>query len=58
MGILIGGILIYILGIVDDLKNLPAKVKFIGQTIIAVIMYMYGLRIEFISNFSAAARAS
>ena len=57
MGILIGGILIYILGIVDDLKNLPAKVKFIGQTIIAVIMYMYGLRIEFISNFFGSGKS-
>ena len=51
VGILVGGILIYILGIIDDLKNLPAKVKFFGQTVIAVIMYMYGLRIEFIRNF-------
>lgn len=51
VGILVGGILIYILGIVDDLKNLPAKVKFLGQTVIAVIMYMYGIRIEFLSNF-------
>ena len=57
MGILIGGILIYILGIVDDLKNLSAKVKFIGQTIIAVIMYMYGLRIEFISNFFGSGKS-
>lgn len=50
-GIVIGGVLIYILGIIDDLKNLPAKVKFLGQIVIAVIMYMYDVRIEFISNF-------
>ncbi len=57
MGILIGGVLIYILGIIDDLKNLPAKVKFLGQTVIAVIMYMYGLRIEFIGNFFGGGRS-
>lgn len=56
-GILIGGVLIYILGIIDDLKNLPAKVKFLGQTVIAVIMYMYGLRIEFIGNFFGGGRS-
>ncbi len=56
-GILIGGMLIYILGIIDDLKNLPAKVKFLGQTVIAVIMYMYGLRIEFIGNFFGGGRS-
>lgn len=50
-GIVIGGVLIYILGVIDDLKNLPAKVKFLGQTVIAVVMYMYDVRIEFISNF-------
>ena len=50
-GIVIGGVLIYILGVTDDLKNLPAKAKFLGQTVIAVVMYMYDVRIEFISNF-------
>ena len=56
-GIMLGGVLIYILGIVDDLKNLPAKVKFLGQTIIAVIMYTYGIRIEFITNFFGSGRS-
>ena len=51
IGIMIGGTLIYILGVIDDLKNLPAKVKFLGQTVVAVIMYLYDIRIEFISNF-------
>ncbi|MBQ1228687.1 MAG: undecaprenyl/decaprenyl-phosphate alpha-N-acetylglucosaminyl 1-phosphate transferase [Firmicutes bacterium] len=51
LGIMIGGILIYILGVLDDLRNLPAKVKFMGQIAIAIIMYMYDIRIEFITNF-------
>lgn len=49
--ILLGGTLIYILGIVDDISNLSAKIKFAGQTLVAVIMYMWHIRIEFITNF-------
>lgn len=51
IGIMVGGILIYILGVIDDLKNLKPKVKFAGQFAVAIIMYMYDIRIEFISNF-------
>ena len=29
---MLGGALMYLLGVVDDLKNLPAIVKLIGQT--------------------------
>lgn len=50
VGIIIGGTLIYILGIVDDLKNLPAKVKFLGQIAIASFVYFWGLRIDFLTN--------
>lgn len=57
IGIMIGGTLIYILGVIDDLKNLPAKVKFLGQTVVAVIMYLYDIRIEFISNFFGDGRS-
>ncbi len=51
IGILVGGVLIYILGVLDDLRNLPAKVKFMGQISIAIIMYMFDIRIKFITNF-------
>lgn len=51
LAILCGGALIYLLGIVDDIKHLSAKVKFAGQTGIAVLMYMLNVRIEFLSNF-------
>lgn len=51
VGVMVGGILIYLLGVIDDLKNLPAKVKLLGQILVAVIMYMYDLRIEFLTNF-------
>lgn len=50
-GVIIGGTLMYILGVIDDLKNLPAKVKFVVQVGIAALMYAWGLRIEFLTNF-------
>lgn len=51
IGVMIGGTLMYILGVIDDLKNLPAKVKFLGQIAIALLMYAWGLRIDFLTNF-------
>ncbi|MGP1569507.1 MAG: MraY family glycosyltransferase [Eubacteriales bacterium] len=50
MGIVIGGICIYILGALDDLKNLPAKFKFACQILIACIPYFFGVRINFVTN--------
>lgn len=47
--LIVGGILIYALGVIDDLKNLPAKVKFLGQIICASIVWAMGIRISFIS---------
>lgn len=49
--VIIGGTLIYILGVVDDLKNLPAKVKFGIQLLVAILMYAMGLRIHFITDY-------
>ena len=49
--VIIGGTLIYFLGVVDDLKNLDAKVKFTVQLLVAILMYYMGLRIRFITNY-------
>lgn len=51
MSIIIGGVLIYILGITDDIRHLSPKVKFIGEVIVAIVMYINGVRIEFLTNF-------
>lgn len=48
---MLGGVLMYALGAIDDLKPLRASVKFIGQTGIAVLMYALGIRIAFIANY-------
>ena len=48
-GLILGGVLIYALGVVDDLKNLPAKVKFAGQIVCAAVVWGFGIRISFVS---------
>lgn len=46
-----GGTMIYILGVIDDLRNLSPKIKFAGQLLVAIIMYMCDIRITFITNY-------
>lgn len=48
---MIGGILMYLLGAMDDIKNLKPIVKFVGQTGIATLMYAMGIRISFMSKY-------
>lgn len=52
MAAVLGGALMYALGVWDDLKDLRPGIKFAGQFAIAILMYTLGLRIEFITNFS------
>ncbi len=49
-GIILGGFLIYLLGIVDDLKGVSAKVKLLGQIVCAVIVYTFGVKISFVTD--------
>ncbi len=53
-GLLIGGTLIYIVGVVDDLKGLPPKVKFLLQIACACVVFAYGIRISFVTNHFGA----
>lgn len=50
MGIIIGGACIYILGVVDDLRGMPARVKLLGQIGCAAIVFAFGIKIQFITN--------
>ncbi len=50
IGVIAGGVLIYILGVVDDLKGLPAKGKLAGQIVCAAVAYYFGVRINFVTN--------
>jgi UDP-GlcNAc:undecaprenyl-phosphate GlcNAc-1-phosphate transferase len=49
--ILAGGACIYVLGIIDDLKSLSAKIKIAGELLVAILMYIGDIRIEFLSNY-------
>ena len=46
-----GCVLIYILGLTDDLRNLRPIVKLAGQIVCATIVFAMGLRVEFITNY-------
>ncbi len=50
-GLLISGTLMFLVGIIDDYKNLPAKIKLLGQIIAAgVLVVGYDVRVDFITN--------
>ena len=49
-GILLGGSLMFLLGLVDDVYNLDAKFKLIIQLSIATIVYLLGVKIDTIFN--------
>lgn len=48
-GILLGGILIVALGLADDLKGLSAKTKLFVETIAAIILIAFDVRLKFLA---------
>jgi len=51
---MLGGVLMYGLGVVDDIFDIRPVTKFAGQFLIATVVYSAGIRITFISNFFGA----
>ena len=49
-GLFAGGILILVVGIIDDVVELKPSVKLLGQIAAAVVLVMSGIRAEFITN--------
>ncbi|MFO7942052.1 MAG: MraY family glycosyltransferase [Bacillota bacterium] len=49
-GILVGGAIIVVIGVLDDLYRLPAWLKFLGQVGAALVLVHYGIRIDRLSN--------
>ncbi|WP_085994088.1 glycosyltransferase family 4 protein, partial [Oceanobacillus senegalensis] len=47
--VLVGGLIIVITGIIDDMKELSAKMKLGGQLLAALITVLGGIKIEFIT---------
>ena len=50
IGLLTGATVILIVGIIDDFKSLPAKVKLVGQILAAVVLVLFDVRIDCITN--------
>lgn len=48
---MIGGLLMYLLGVLDDILDLKPAIKFAGQFGIASLVYALGVRITFIGNY-------
>ena len=48
LGILAGGVVIFALGAVDDLKDLPAPVKLAGQVFASGILFLAGVKMQFV----------
>ncbi|OPJ55269.1 glycosyltransferase family 4 protein [Alkalithermobacter paradoxus] len=49
-GILIGALIIVGIGIIDDIKEINAKVKLLGQICAALVVIFSGIRISWITN--------
>ncbi len=49
-GILVGGLMVLLLGLYDDLTNLSPSVKFMGQLLAAVVIYKAGVKVDFVGN--------
>ncbi|MBQ6315224.1 MAG: undecaprenyl/decaprenyl-phosphate alpha-N-acetylglucosaminyl 1-phosphate transferase [Mogibacterium sp.] len=55
---MMGGLLMYALGVADDIADLRPAVKFAGQLAIATLMYSMGIRIRFFNALIAPAAGS
>lgn len=48
VGVLVGGTLMMLTGVLDDIFKMSAKVKLVCQIICAVVLYYFGIRIHFV----------
>lgn len=49
-GIILSSTLMYLVGVVDDLRGISAKVKLLGQIVCATILYVFSIRISMMGN--------
>lgn len=45
-----GALVLFVVGVIDDMKELPAKVKLFGQIVAASIVAIFGTRIDYVTN--------
>lgn len=50
LGVILGAIIIFLMGILDDIYQLSAKTKFVGQIIAAGIAIYFGVVVQFLTN--------
>lgn len=50
LGIFVGGSIMLAVGIIDDIKQLSAKIKLAGQILAAMALIAFGVRIEWLTN--------
>lgn len=50
LGVFLGGTVLVLVGIIDDIKDIPAKVKLVGQILAACIVVAFGVRVDFMTN--------
>jgi len=49
-GIIIGGTIILLIGLIDDIKHLPAKWKLAGQVVASSTLILFGVKLSFLPN--------
>ncbi len=50
VGIVIGAVIVFVVGMLDDIYQLSAKVKLVGQIIATAVAIYFGVVIHFVSN--------
>ena len=55
MGILAGGAIIFVGGVIDDLHELRPKIKLLFQFASATVVYVFGIRLNFIGGIMGGA---
>ncbi|MGF7184594.1 UDP-GlcNAc:undecaprenyl-phosphate GlcNAc-1-phosphate transferase [Desulfitispora alkaliphila] len=50
IGLLLGGTIIVVIGIADDIVGLQPKVKLLGQIVAASVLVLFGIGVEFVTN--------
>ena len=50
IGLFLGGTVLVAVGIIDDKKDIPAKVKLCGQILAACIVVAFGVRVDFMTD--------
>ena len=48
LGVVLGGTVIFVAGLIDDVKQLSPRIKLLGQIAAATIVFFTGVRVEFV----------